>query len=67
MATAPGHPAEAFVMKLADGKLERVTNSNPNLADGPDGPQDVGQCSGGAQQCLPEGWGECMGSVLPDP
>ncbi|MCH9684009.1 MAG: PKD domain-containing protein [Deltaproteobacteria bacterium] len=34
--------------------------------DGPRGTQDVGSCVGGAQQCLPQGWGACMGAVLPE-
>jgi PKD domain/FG-GAP-like repeat len=29
------------------------------------GTQDVGACVGGTQQCGPEGWGECIGEVVP--
>jgi PKD domain/FG-GAP-like repeat len=31
------------------------------------GTQDVGVCVGGTQQCGPEGWGECIGEVVPSP
>ncbi len=33
--------------------------------DGPADTQGQGPCAAGSQQCVPEGWGACMGSVLP--
>jgi MYXO-CTERM domain-containing protein len=31
------------------------------------GTQDVGECVGGMQQCVPGMWGDCIGEVVPEP